>query len=625
MLQKPRTTSLSRSGQLLAPFIRVFANTLGNGRWFDTCVSNLVVPAVTPGLPCPARLPDAAPARHSEPGLAARLVAAARGRGRRSLAGCRIVLLAAARPSTVTVTRRLRPRGRPLPGLRRAHPRRHRSARSSGHPRGRPGAGRPGATTRSTACPADAKAAVVAPSLVSDRYVQLLAGVHRRADAARTAPRSRWSRTAVPVELDRDLPEPGRAHRSRSGPNGANKNGALSDLLAAGADNLDGNGEQAQRHGRRPVQAAATLADGRDDLFGTVKNLQAFTSDAGRQRPPGAPAQHRPGQRRRPARGRARRPRRRAAEPRRRRSARWRPSSGTTGHLTTDVTRLADGHQRRGQAEGRARRDPARTRRSRCPTWSTPTTPTSGTLDTRDNVPGAEDPSASCSARLVGHGTSRGAAASLLRPVQTRSSCPAVRARRHRRSATCRSACSGPGVPGRRSRWHTVIAPAAQVALARPSVAAARRPHRLPGRVRPAAARRRGHGRPRVPGDRRVRRRAGPGAAVGGQGRRRDRRQGRADRASTAGPPGSRCGSRTRCSCRPTPTAELRQTSLLGEKYVELAAADGTSPRRASWATARSSRSPAARGTRRSRRCSARCRCCSTAAASPSSRSSRPS
>jgi phospholipid/cholesterol/gamma-HCH transport system substrate-binding protein len=48
--------SLSRGAQLLAPFTRVFANALGNGPWFDACVPNLVVPAVTPGLPsagCP--------------------------------------------------------------------------------------------------------------------------------------------------------------------------------------------------------------------------------------------------------------------------------------------------------------------------------------------------------------------------------------------------------------------------------------------------------------------------------------------------------------------------------------------------------------------------------------------
>jgi phospholipid/cholesterol/gamma-HCH transport system substrate-binding protein len=48
--------SLSRGVKILAPFTRVFANALGNGPWFDACVPNLVVPAVTPGLPstgCP--------------------------------------------------------------------------------------------------------------------------------------------------------------------------------------------------------------------------------------------------------------------------------------------------------------------------------------------------------------------------------------------------------------------------------------------------------------------------------------------------------------------------------------------------------------------------------------------
>lgn len=34
--------SLDRSIELLAPFVRVFANTIGNGRWFDTYVQNLV-------------------------------------------------------------------------------------------------------------------------------------------------------------------------------------------------------------------------------------------------------------------------------------------------------------------------------------------------------------------------------------------------------------------------------------------------------------------------------------------------------------------------------------------------------------------------------------------------------
>ena len=71
--------------------------------------------------------------------------------------------------------------------------------------------------------------------------------------------------------------------------------------------------------------------------------------------------------------------------------------------------------------------------------------------------------------------------------------------------------------------------------------------------------------------------------------------------------------------------AELKQTSLLGEKYVAARRPDWRAPPRAGSATATTSPSPAPAATPRSRRCSARCRCCSTVAGSPSSRSSRPS
>ncbi len=42
---------LDRSIELMAPFVRVFANTLGNGRWFDTYVQNLVPVPGGPGDP----------------------------------------------------------------------------------------------------------------------------------------------------------------------------------------------------------------------------------------------------------------------------------------------------------------------------------------------------------------------------------------------------------------------------------------------------------------------------------------------------------------------------------------------------------------------------------------------
>ena len=73
------------------------------------------------------------------------------------------------------------------------------------------------------------------------------------------------------------------------GPNGANRggksSGALSTLLTVGAANLKGNGAALGNSITQLSKAAQTLADGRGDLFGTVKNLlrsrQALQSSDG--------------------------------------------------------------------------------------------------------------------------------------------------------------------------------------------------------------------------------------------------------------------------------------------------------------------------------------------------------
>ena len=62
------------------------------------------------------------------------------------------------------------------------------------------------------------------------------------------------------------------------GPNGANEDGALSDLVDVGAANLEGNGEALNRTLTGFSQAVQTLAENRDDLFGSVENLQTFTT-----------------------------------------------------------------------------------------------------------------------------------------------------------------------------------------------------------------------------------------------------------------------------------------------------------------------------------------------------------
>jgi len=47
MLERNQS-SLDRSVKLLAPYVRLFTNTLGNGRWFDSYVQNLVAAPVVP-------------------------------------------------------------------------------------------------------------------------------------------------------------------------------------------------------------------------------------------------------------------------------------------------------------------------------------------------------------------------------------------------------------------------------------------------------------------------------------------------------------------------------------------------------------------------------------------------
>jgi virulence factor Mce-like protein len=124
--------------------------------------------------------------------------------------------------------------------------------------------------------PADANAVVLAPSLVSDRYVQF-APVYDGGPTMEDGDDVPLDRTATPVELDQvygALDELSAA----LGPTGANSNGALSDLIDVGAANLDGNGEALNRTLTGFSQAVETLATNREDLFSSLDNLQTFTS-----------------------------------------------------------------------------------------------------------------------------------------------------------------------------------------------------------------------------------------------------------------------------------------------------------------------------------------------------------
>ncbi|MFD9961279.1 MCE family protein [Amycolatopsis sp. NPDC058986] len=123
--------------------------------------------------------------------------------------------------------------------------------------------------------PAGASAVIVAPTLVSDRYVQFTPVYTGGAVLApgTVIPRER---TAAPIEVD-DMARSLNQLVSALGPNGANANGAVSDALKAGANNLAGNGENIGATLKQLGEAASTLDKSKGDLFSTVDNLAKFT------------------------------------------------------------------------------------------------------------------------------------------------------------------------------------------------------------------------------------------------------------------------------------------------------------------------------------------------------------
>lgn len=124
--------------------------------------------------------------------------------------------------------------------------------------------------------PADAKAVQVTPSLVADRYIQLAPAYTGgpKMESGTLIPRDR---TATPVEVDQ-LYASIDSLSAALGPNGANKDGALDDLVGTLGKNLDGNGAALGQTITELTGAARTLTSYRGDLFDTIKNLQVFVS-----------------------------------------------------------------------------------------------------------------------------------------------------------------------------------------------------------------------------------------------------------------------------------------------------------------------------------------------------------
>lgn len=124
--------------------------------------------------------------------------------------------------------------------------------------------------------PADVRAVVVSPSLVTGRYVQL-APTYSGGPELQDGAVIPVERTAVPLGVD-DLSRTATELADALGPRGLDAEGALSDALDVAAANLDGNGQAMNDTIRNLGELSGTLADSREDLFGTVTELQSFVS-----------------------------------------------------------------------------------------------------------------------------------------------------------------------------------------------------------------------------------------------------------------------------------------------------------------------------------------------------------
>lgn len=125
--------------------------------------------------------------------------------------------------------------------------------------------------------PADAKAAVVAPTVVADRYLQLTP-VYTGGPTMPEGMVIPRERTASPPEFD-DLLASAQKLSTALGPDGVNKDGALSQALTTAAKNLRGNGQQLNTTLDNTSQAITTLSASRDNLANTTRNLQSFTTN----------------------------------------------------------------------------------------------------------------------------------------------------------------------------------------------------------------------------------------------------------------------------------------------------------------------------------------------------------
>ena len=124
--------------------------------------------------------------------------------------------------------------------------------------------------------PANAQAIIIAPNLVSARFIQLTPA-YTEGDVLADGAEIGLDRTGVPVEWD-EVKEQLTALSAQLGPKEGGLQGPLTQFVNQAADTFDGNGDSFRQALRELSQTAGRLGDSRTDLFGTIRNLQVLVN-----------------------------------------------------------------------------------------------------------------------------------------------------------------------------------------------------------------------------------------------------------------------------------------------------------------------------------------------------------
>jgi phospholipid/cholesterol/gamma-HCH transport system substrate-binding protein len=124
--------------------------------------------------------------------------------------------------------------------------------------------------------PADARAAILSPSLVSARAIQLVPAYSGGPELANGASIG-LERTAVPVEWD-DFREQLEKLTDSLQPADTTGRSAVGEFVTTAAANLRGQGDTARETVIKLSQAMSALGDHSTDIFSTVRNMQLLVS-----------------------------------------------------------------------------------------------------------------------------------------------------------------------------------------------------------------------------------------------------------------------------------------------------------------------------------------------------------